>query len=350
MAETNAETMAERMGSLRIAVTMGDAAGVGPELCLRLLKEPAALEAAVPLVFGDAALLKRVARACGLAEPDRVMAAEEFARGAEPAGPAVVDFGLLEAEAVRPGEVQPECGRAAYHYIEAAVRAAQEGRVAAIATAPINKEALRAAGVPYPGHTEMLAALTGAGRVCMMLASKELTVSMVTGHIGLNQVPGALSVERVREVIELTAEAMKRLGRKAPRLGVCGLNPHAGERGLFGDKEEERFIEPAIGAARQAGIEVEGPVPPDTAFVPERRRRWDAIVCMYHDQGHIPFKMLAFDTGVNITLGLPVVRVSVDHGTAFDIAWQGRAGARSMIEAVRWAARLGGARDSERKS
>ena len=329
---------------------MGDAAGVGPELCLRLLREPEALEAAVPLVFGDAALLRRVARACGLPEPGRVVAVEEFQQGAAPEGPAVVDFANLDAGAVRPGQVQPECGRAAYQYIEAAVKAALEGRVAAIATAPINKEALRAAGVPYPGHTEMLAALTGSRRVCMMLASEELTVSMVTGHIGLNRVPGSLSVERVRETIELTAGAVERFQGRAPRLGVCGLNPHAGEHGLFGDREEERFIEPAIRAAREAGIDVEGPVPPDTAFVPERRRRWDAIVCMYHDQGHIPFKMLAFDTGVNITLGLPLVRVSVDHGTAFDIAWRGRARVRSMIEAVRWAARLGAAEQARLKS
>jgi len=326
----------------RIAVTMGDAAGVGPELCLRVLREPAALEAAVPLVFGDAALLRHVARACGLAEPEQVIPADEFWRGGTPDGPAVVDLAALDAESVEPGEVQPECGRAAYQYIEAAVRAALDGRVDGIATAPINKEALRAAGVPYPGHTEMLAALTGAGRVCMMLASEELTVSMVTTHIGLKDVPGALSAERVREVIELTAEALAKAGRSAPRLGVCGLNPHAGEHGLFGEREEERFIEPAIQAAREAGIEAEGPIPPDTAFVPERRQGYDAIVCMYHDQGHIPFKMLAFDTGVNITLGLPLVRVSVDHGTAFDIAWTGRARARSMIEAVRWAARLSG--------
>ncbi len=329
---------------------MGDAAGVGPELCLRLLQEPEALGAAVLLVFGDAALLRRVARACGLPEPGRVVAAGEFQQGATPEGPAVVDFANLDAGAVRPGQVQPECGRAAYQYIEAAVKAALEGRVAAIATAPINKKALRAAGVPYPGHTEMLAALTGSRRVCMMLASEELTVSMATGHIGLNRVPQSLSVERVRETIALTAGAVERFQGRAPRLGVCGLNPHAGEHGLFGEQEEERFIEPAIRAAREAGIDVEGPVPPDTAFVPERRRRWDAIVCMYHDQGHIPFKMLAFDTGVNITLGLPLVRVSVDHGTAFDIAWTGRARVRSMIEAVRWAARLGAAEKARRKS
>ncbi|MBI3679552.1 MAG: 4-hydroxythreonine-4-phosphate dehydrogenase PdxA [Acidobacteria bacterium] len=304
---------------------MGDPAGIGPELCLRILRQPEVLRECVPIVIGDAGVLERVAQVTGLPAP----------------ASHVVDCRQVDAAAIRPGQVQASCGRASYAYIEEAVRRAMAGEVEAIATAPIHKEAIRAAGVPHPGHTEILAALTGSAKVCMMLASRELTVSMVTTHIGLRDVPEKLSTARIEEVIELTADAAARIAGRPPRLGVCGLNPHAGENGLFGAREEERYIVPAIEAARAKGIQVEGPIPPDTAFVPQRRAHFDAIVCMYHDQGHIPFKMLAFDTGVNITLGLPIVRVSVDHGTAFDIAWQGRASVTSMIEAVRWAARLG---------
>jgi 4-hydroxythreonine-4-phosphate dehydrogenase len=253
----------------------------------------------------------------------------------------VLDCGGLDTASVQPGEVQAQCGRAAYTYIQAAVERALAGDIAGVATAPINKEAIRAAGIQQPGHTEILAHLTSSARVCMMLASDELIVSMVTTHIGFAQVPERLSAERVLDVIELTADAVTRLRNRSPRIGVCGLNPHSGEHGLFGNREEERFIEPAITAAREKGLNVEGPIPPDTAFVPNRRRQLDAIVCMYHDQGHIPFKMLAFDNGVNITLGLPIVRVSVDHGTAFDIAWKGMANRESMIQAVLYTARLG---------
>jgi len=178
----------------------------------------------------------------------------------------------------------------------------------------------------------------------MMLASDEITTSFVTGHIGFVDVTRELNTARILDVIELTAEAMMRLRGQSARILVCGLNPHAGEHGLFGLQEEEKIIGPAVAAARARGINVEGPISPDAAFLPDRRRQIDAFVCMYHDQGHIPFKMLSFDTGVNITLGLPIIRTSVDHGTAFDIAWSGRADAKSMIQAVLWAARLAGAR------
>jgi 4-phospho-D-threonate 3-dehydrogenase / 4-phospho-D-erythronate 3-dehydrogenase len=178
----------------------------------------------------------------------------------------------------------------------------------------------------------------------MMLRSEVLTVSMVTTHIGYAEVPGKLSVERVRDVIELTAEALQWMLGRPPRIGVCGLNPHAGEHGLFGHQEEERFIEPAVKQAREQGIEVHGPIPPDAAFTPGNQKRFDALVTLYHDQGHIPFKMVAFDIGVNITLGLPIVRTSVDHGTAFDIAWKGVADPRSLYSAFRVAADLAGGR------
>lgn len=323
-----------------VAITMGDPAGIGPELCLRLLSEPSVLSECTPVVFGDAALLNRVAKCCNLAAPPRVVTQDQWKIQPRAKTSTVIDCAVLSGEAVRPGVVEAACGHAAYKYIEASIRAAQAGEVAAVATAPVHKEALRLAKIPYPGHTEIFAALTGAKRACMMLASDEITVSLVTTHVGLNEVPNLLSAERILDVIELTAEAVVRLRRTSPRIAVCGLNPHAGEHGLFGAGEEQKYIEPAVAKARAKGIDVEGPLPPDTAFLPERRSKVHAFVCMYHDQGHIPFKMLAFDKGVNITLGLPIIRTSVDHGTAFDIAWTGRADPKSMIQAVLWSARM----------
>jgi len=174
----------------------------------------------------------------------------------------------------------------------------------------------------------------------MMLYSDKITVSMVTTHIGYHEVPGRLSVERVLNTIELTAEAMRWMLNRAPRIGVCGLNPHAGEHGLFGQREEEKFVEPAVAEAKQRGIDATGPLVPDAAFTAGLRQKFDALVCLYHDQGHIPFKMLAFDTGVNLTLGLPIIRTSVHHGTAFDIAWQGQADPTSLYSAIHSAAQL----------
>jgi 4-hydroxythreonine-4-phosphate dehydrogenase len=198
--------------------------------------------------------------------------------------------------------------------------------------------------VEHPGHTEIFTSLTGAQRSCMMLYSEKLTVSMVTTHVGYREVPARLSVERVLDVIELTAEAMGWMLGHAPRIGVCGLNPHAGEHGLFGQGEEECFVTPAVSEAQRRGIDATGPLVPDAAFTAGVRKRFDAIVCLFHDQGHIPFKMLAFDTGVNLTLGLPIVRTSVDHGTAFDIAWQGKAEPTSLYSALHVAAQLALAR------
>jgi 4-hydroxythreonine-4-phosphate dehydrogenase len=330
-----------------LAITMGDPAGIGPELCLRALAEPSVLAVCVPVVIGDAAVLERVraelesaGRLAARMPLPRVISLDEWTRSESPSAPAVVDCAALGGAAVEPGVVSPACGRAAYAYVQQAVRDAMAGRVAGIVTAPIHKEALRHAGVPYPGHTEMLAALTGAQRSCMMLWSPELVVSLVTTHIGYAEVPEALSVARVLEVIELTHAAMQRLASGPVCLGVCGLNPHAGEHGLFGRREEQRFVEPAVERARELGMDVQGPLSPDAAFTPLQRRRFSAIVCLYHDQGHIPFKMLAFETGVNVTLGLPIIRTSVDHGTAFDIAWKGVANPQSLFSAVRLAARL----------
>jgi 4-hydroxythreonine-4-phosphate dehydrogenase len=223
--------------------------------------------------------------------------------------------------------------------VQLAVQAAQQGHIRAVVTAPLHKEALHIAGVPYPGHTEMLAALTGCQHYCMMMASPAINVCLATTHIALAGVASSLSISRILEVIRLGDDAMRRFGIASPRLTVCGLNPHAGENGLFGD-EEQRLILPAVQAARADGIRVSDPLPPDTAFIPSMREKTDAYIVMYHDQGLIPFKMLAFETGVNVTLGLPLVRTSVDHGTAFDIAWQGTASAGSLAAAVQTAVRL----------
>ncbi len=319
----------------RIAVTLGDPAGIGPELCLHLLNERAVTDVCTPIVFGDAGILRRVAATLALPFPAPVVTRLDAVTG-----PAVLDLGCVDAARVTPGRVDAACGDAAFRYVIAAIEAGLAGQVDAVATAPLNKAAMHAAGHRYPGHTEIFAERMQAPRSCMMLTSPELTCSFATVHVGYHEVPGLLSEKRILDVIELTADAMRRIRGRAPKLVVCGLNPHAGENGLFGQREEERFILPAVEAARARGIAIEGPLPPDTAFLARRRRETDAFVCMYHDQGHIPLKALAFDSAINTTLGLPVIRTSVDHGTAFDIAWQGKANPNSLFEAVRLAARL----------
>ena len=322
---------------------MGDPAGIGPEVCLQLLSNPEVREFATPIVFGDAGLLSSCARRTGLTEPEHVLSESEWEKGSGMKGPCVLDLPAFDDSDFSPGEISAATGQAGYHYVLKSIEAARERKVAAVATAPLNKEALRAAGVPYPGHTEIFADKTGAERACMFQYSEEVRASFVTVHVGYDEVPKLMTTERILDVIELTAAVMEKMRAAKPRIGVLGLNPHAGERGLFGNREEETVIEPAIEMARARGIIVEGPIPPDTAFLPERRRSTDAFVCMYHDQGHIPLKALAFDTAVNTTLGLPLIRTSVDHGTACDIAWQGKASGTSLVEAVRLAARLAAA-------
>lgn len=304
-----------------IGITMGDAAGIGPELCLHLLADPS-VQADVSLrVYGSLALLCRVADACGMPAPR----ADQ-----------VVDVAQLDASAVQPGVVQAACGAAAARCVEAAADAALRHEIAALVTAPLHKESLDAAGIGFPGHTELLAHRSDTSIYCMMMSSPKIQVCLATTHISLQSVAGALSVERVQNVIRLAAAALQRLGIADPRVAVCGVNPHAGEGGLFG-QEEITILRPAIRASVAAGIRVAGPFPPDTAFLASVRNQTDVYVAMYHDQGLIPFKMLAFETGVNVTLGLPIVRTSPDHGTAFDRAWQGTASPRSMAAALRLA-------------
>jgi 4-phospho-D-threonate 3-dehydrogenase / 4-phospho-D-erythronate 3-dehydrogenase len=324
-----------------IAVTMGDPAGVGPEVCLQLLANPDVRQFAIPIVFGDARILVRCAKQTGLPVPTNIISELEFhEHSASIREPAVLDLPHFDDRGFVPGIVSAKTGLAGYHYVEKSIEAALAKKVIAVTTGPLNKEALRAAGIPYPGHTEIFADKTDAKRSCMFQYSDEVRASFVTVHVGYSEVPALLTQARILDVIELTAEAMQHLRGTKPKIGVLGLNPHAGEHGLFGNGEEERIIIPAMEAARAIGIDVEGPIPPDTAFLPAKRRSTDAFICMYHDQGHIPLKALAFDTAVNTTLGLPMIRTSVDHGTACDIAWQGKAKGSSMVEAVRLAVRL----------
>ncbi|MES2597108.1 MAG: 4-hydroxythreonine-4-phosphate dehydrogenase PdxA [Verrucomicrobiota bacterium] len=324
-----------------IAVTMGDPAGVGPEVCLQLLANEAVREIATPVIFGDARLLSRCARQTNLPAPKRIISEIEWA---EKCGsidePAVLDIFGFDASDFTPGKVSAKTGAAGFRYVEKSIEAALAKQVAAVATAPLNKEALHAAGITYPGHTEMFAEKMAAERSCMTFYSEEMICSLVTVHIGYQDVVPALTTQRILDVIELTVESVKRVKGRAPKIAVCGLNPHAGEKGLFGRGEEENIIAPAIAAARAKGIQIEGPLPPDTAFIATKRRTVDAYICMYHDQALIPLKALAFDTAVNTTLGLPVPRTSVDHGTACDIAWQGKANGTSLVEAVKLAAKM----------
>ena len=321
--------------SPRIAITMGDPAGIGPEICLHWLNDAALAGVCIPIVFGDAGVLRRVAEKLKL--PFRAPIVTEPSAAT---GPAVLDLRCLDAAAVMPGRVDPRCGEAAFRYVIAAIEAGLAGTIDAVATGPLNKEAMHAAGHKYPGHTEIFAERMKAPRSCMMLTSPELTCSFVTVHVGYHEVPGLLSVQRIRDVIELTAAAMQRIRGRAPFAGGLRPEPARRRKRPFGQREEEKFIAPAIAAARAQGLQIEGPLPPDTAFLPRRRRTTDAFICMYHDQGLIPLKALAFDSAINTTLGLPVIRTSVDHGTAFDIAWQGQASPTSLGEAVRLAARL----------
>lgn len=319
----------------RIAVTMGDPAGVGPEICLRLLSEEEVLKECVPIIFGDSGVLEQASSQCGLPLPKNI-----HMDLADIKTPGILDLKAIHTDDFEPGTINAKTGIAAYTYLTAAIDAAKNHTIDAISTAPLNKLAMNQAGINFPGHTEILADRTRTEDYCMMLTSAKLTCSFVTAHVGYSDVPALLTRERILDNIKLTHQAMKRLRGRDPKLVACGLNPHAGEQGLFGNLEEENFINPAVEAARDLGIDIEGPYPPDTVFLKWRRDTTDAFICMYHDQGHIPFKALAFEEGVNITLGLPIIRTSVDHGTALDIAWQGKADASSLVEAVQLASRL----------
>ena len=326
-----------------IAITMGDPAGVGPELCLQAVSNTELRAICTLVVYGDGHVLDKVAQACGSAVTFAVV--DDVSMIADDARvPCIVGRGgtnaAENAKLINAGHISELTGQSSFNYVESAIEDCLAGKVDAIVTGPINKKAWHAAGIDYPGHTELIAERTGSEAFCMLMTSPTISCALVTCHSGYQDVPSLLTRERVLEVIVLTYEAIRRLRGREPKLAALGLNPHAGEQGLFGKGEEETIIKPAIEAAREQGIEIAGPLAPDTAFLPSQRERTDAYVCMYHDQGLIPFKALAFDTGVNTTLGLPIVRTSVDHGTALDIAWQGQADPSSMFAAIELAVKM----------
>ncbi len=321
-----------------IALTMGDPAGIGPEIIMKALAAPGVHAFCKPVVIGDAERLRLAGQRVGtylqLVRREKVPEAVHEHGKVE-----CIDLGLVPAD-LPFGQVSPIAGEAAYRFIERAVRIVEAGEAQAICTAPLSKEALHAAGHRYPGHTELLAALTGTPEVSMMLVAPKLRVIHVTTHMGLLDAIERIDAPLVERVIGRAHQMLSRAGIQDPRIGVCGINPHAGENGLFGRGEEATKIEPAVRNARARGWSVRGPLPADTLFFLAARGDYDIVVAMYHDPGHGPIKVLGLEAGVNITVGLPMVRTSVDHGTAFDIAGQGVADERSLVEALRQAAEL----------
>lgn len=326
-----------------LAMTMGDPAGVGPELVLQAMNNPVVLDLCIPVVIGSEAISRQCAKQVGFQFPDVEVIPAQTLTQHRPRGPAIVDVPFAGIDSFRWAGLSDRCGEAAFAYVETAIDAALAGTVDAVTTGPLNKEALRLAGIDFPGHTEIFAERSGSHKWCMMQYSEALVCTFATVHCGYAEVPKLLTRRRVLDTIELTNSALTTLVDRRPKIVVCGLNPHAGENGLFGDSEEAKSIIPAVQEAIARGMDVQGPLPPDTAFLPSRRQETDAFVCMYHDQGHIPLKALAFDSAVNTTLGLPIIRTSVDHGTAFDIAWKGKADSGSLLAAIDLAVRLSGA-------
>jgi 4-hydroxythreonine-4-phosphate dehydrogenase len=321
-----------------IGITMGDAAGVGPEIIMKSLAHASVYAQCRPLVIGDAQRLEQAGRLAGSELKVRAISAPDEARYALGTVDCI-DLGLIPVD-LPFGKLSAVAGDAAYRYIERAVQLTQAEQIDAICTAPLNKEALHAGGHRFPGHTEMLAHLTGTPEVSMMLVAPRLRVIHVTTHIGLLDAIHKIDAGLVQRTIERGHETLTRAGIASPRIGVCGINPHAGENGLFGHGEEEEKIVPAVATLRKRGWNVEGPLPADTLFYRAGRGDFDLVVAMYHDQGHGPVKVLGLEAGVNITVGLPVIRTSVDHGTAFDIANKGIADERSLLEALRQGAEL----------
>ncbi|MET7466539.1 4-hydroxythreonine-4-phosphate dehydrogenase PdxA [Nonomuraea sp. NPDC005501] len=322
-----------------IGVSMGDPAGIGPEIALKLVADR---RCDVPvLIIGDAGVLTRARASSGLDVPIRTVASAQDC--ADATGVAQVLAETAMPHDLPWGRVDGRAGKAAYRYVAKGVELARDDQIAALVTAPINKEALRLGGHSYPGHTEILAELSGADEYAMMMANDELRVVLVTIHHALRDAIDSITPEAVRRAIRLTHDALRRAGITAPRIAVAGLNPHAGENGLMG-REDLDIIAPAVQRARVAGIDASGPWPADTVFLRARTGEFDAVVAQYHDQGLIPVKYLGLERGVNITIGLPFVRTSVDHGTAFDIAGKGVASHASLLTALDHARTLAGLR------
>lgn len=321
-----------------LGITMGDAAGIGPEIIVKALAAKEIYEIARPVVFGDKKIMER---AIGIVGADvTCQSVQDVALAGRTYGIIdVVDLDNLPLD-LPFAQVDGRAGKAAYEYIEKAVGYALKAEIHAIVTAPLNKEALNLGGCHYPGHTEILGALSGQKDYSMMLVGGALKVIHVTTHVPLRKACDLVKKDRVLRVIRLADDTLKMMGIEKPRIAVAGLNPHSGEHGLFGT-EDELEITPAVDAAKAMGMDVTGPVPPDTVFYQAAiRERFDIVVVMYHDQGHIPIKVLGFETGVNVTVGLPFIRTSVDHGTAFDIAGKGIADGKSMTESLLLGAKM----------
>ena len=325
-----------------IAITMGDPSGIGPELCLKLLESKNVYNFCNPVIFGNSTILNLAAERLNLTTPLRVISHEKWQKlDKNPDDINVIDVGDFDQNSLAVGKISKKSGEASYRYIDEAIIAAKKNKIDAITTCPINKNSINMAGCKLPGHTEIFAEKTSSKNYCMMQYSNEITASFVTCHVGLKEACSWITKERIIQVIELTSNALNLINNSKPRdIVVCGLNPHSGENGLFGENEEEKIIIPAIEQAISMGYKVKGPSVPDTAFIPEKRKKTGAYICMYHDQGHIPLKAIAFDEAVNVTLGLPIIRTSVDHGTAFDIAWKGVARVSSLIKAAELAAKM----------
>jgi 4-hydroxythreonine-4-phosphate dehydrogenase len=324
-----------------VAVTMGDPVGVGPEIIPKALGDPRVKACCHPVVYGDAARLRAGSASTGASIRVRQISTADAAQDA-PDCLNVIDPAGIGSRELKWGRPDAASAKAMLAYLNAAIDDAVAGRIAAIATGPINKRAMQLADIPFSGHTEILARRTQTREYAMMLAGNRLKVVLASIHIPLEHVPRVLTPAGIAAIVTLTDHSLKtRFGLPSPRIAVAGLNPHAGESGLIGD-EEERIIVPAIGQAASRGIDVSGPHPPDTVFFTASRGAYDAVVAMYHDQGLGPFKMIHFDDGVNTTLGLPIIRTSVDHGTAYDIAGTGKASAQSMVAAIILAARQAG--------
>ena len=321
-----------------IAITMGDPAGIGPEIIMKALVRPDVHAICQPLVIGDAGRLRHAGRVVGAELPVEPLA-DAGAANFEAAAVQCVDL-MIVPEDLPFGRVSATAGEAAYRYIEKAVQVVQAGQAQGICTAPLSKEALHAAGHKFPGDTEPLAHLTGTPEVSMMLVSPKLRVIHVTTHIGLLDAIAKIEPGLVERVIARGHDVLVKAGIGNPKIGVCAINPHAGENGLFGRGEEAAKITPAVEACQARGWDVRGPLPADTLFFLAGRGDYDMVVAMYHDQGHGPIKVLGLESGVNITVGLPVIRTSVDHGTAFDIAGKGIADEGSLVEALRQAVDL----------
>ncbi len=331
-----------------IGITMGDPAGIGPEIIIKTLSDNSIYNICCPIVFGDEKILKRELKHAGhsfkLLNPDTIKDSS-----VTPGTISIIPVSSLDPDQTVYGKPDKKTGAAMAGYIRAAVSSALSGEIDAVVTAPINKKSLQDAGCDFPGHTEMLAHLTQTKEFVMMLAGSSLKVVLVTIHCALNDVAQSLTTGRILQTISITNDQLKKyFSIEKPCIAIASLNPHAGENGLFG-KEETDIILPAINKAKEKGINAAGPFPSDTLFYRASKGAFDAVVCMYHDQGLIPLKLLHFEDGVNITLGLPIIRTSVDHGTAYDIAGKGVADPSSLISAVKTASEMATGRNQQNK-